>query len=263
MEYVKIDSTTADTRKFTEDSVEITAPSVPTVYTAAELEAAVAIQTAGQIIHIAAGDYVLTEQLVIPYAARTGGLIGLGAVTITGAADADSAIKVMGYSGGTMEYSLGGNIEIAGGAGKTGLILSNAAVSQKTILYVSDCVHFLDSGVGVGLAISNTGTGAIRLYASCDLGTGWDTVTVTQKNADDKFHFRGISFDTDLTASATDIASNWLFDNCQLAHAGMKGGHANNVCNVVNCWTIETAAVAIPDAADFPDAFAPTIMPAS
>ncbi|TRZ53041.1 hypothetical protein D4R99_01555 [bacterium] len=263
MEYVKVNSVVSDTRKFTEGSVEITAPSLPTVYTAAELVAAVALQTAGQFIHVAPGDYVLTAQLVIPYAARQGGLIGIGGVTIIGAVAADSAIKVMGYAGGTMEYTLGGEIEISGGAGKTGLILSNAAVSQKTILYVKDSVHFIDNGVGVGLAISNTGTGAIRLYVTCDFGTGWDTVTVTQKNADDKFHFRGISFDEDLTASATDIASNWLFDNCQLAHAAMKGGHANNVCNVVNCWTIETAAVAIPDAADFPDAFAPTIMPAS
>lgn len=263
MEYVKVNSVTADTRKFTEDSVEITAPSLPTVYTVAELEAAVAVQTAGQFIHIAPGEYVLTAQLVIPYAASGGGLIGVGDVSIIGAAAAASALSVIGYAGGTMEYKLGGSIEIKGGANKPGLILSNAAVSQKTILYVEGSVHFIDNGSGVGLAISNTGTGAIRLYATCDFGTGWDTVTVTQKNADDKFHFRGISFDVDLTASATNIAANWLFDNCQLAHAAMKGGHANNVCNVVNCWTIETAAVAIPDAADFPDAFAPTIMPAS
>jgi hypothetical protein len=260
MEYIKMSSATAETRKFTEDSVEITAPSVPTVYTAAELEAAVALQTAGQFIFLAPGEYVLTAQLVIPWAARGGGLIGLGDVTIEGAAAADSAIKVMGYAGGTMEYSLGGEIEITGGHDKTGLILSNAAVSQKTILYVNDSVHFISNGTGVGLAIVNTGTGAIRLYATCNLGTGWDAVSVTQKNADDKFHFRGISFDTSLTASATDVASNWLFDNCQIAHAGMAGGHANNVVNVVNCWTVEATAVAATDASDWPDGFNPTIV---
>jgi hypothetical protein len=262
MRWTKDYSDGTQTEKFSalgSSSANTSAASV-TVRSVAELEAAVAAQIAGQVIFLESGEYVLTEQLVIPYAARTGSLIGLGAVTITGAADADSAIKVMGYSTGTMEYTLGGSIEIAGGAGKTGLILSNAAVSQKTILYVQDSVHFIDSGVGVGLAISNTGTGAIRLYACCELGTGWDTITITQKNADDKYHFRGISFDETLTASATDCASNWLFESCQIAHAGMAGGHANNVVNVVNCWTVETTAVAAVDAADFPDAFNPTIL---
>ena len=138
--------------------------------------------------------------------------------------------------------------------------MTNVGVSQKTILYLQDSVHFIDNGSGVGLAIANTGTGAIRVYACMELGTGWDTVTVTQKNAGDKFHFRGVSFDEGLTASATDIVNNWLFENCKLKHAGIAGGHANNVINVVGCWTIETAAVAAADASDFPDGFNPTIV---
>jgi hypothetical protein len=40
----------------------------------------------------------------------------------------------------------------------------------------------------------------------------------------------------------------------------MAGGHANNVVNVVNCWTVEATAVAAVDGADFPDAFNPTIV---
>jgi hypothetical protein len=230
------------------------------VSTTAELEAAVAAQTAGQFIFLYPGTYVLTQALTPLYAGRGGGLIGLGDVTITGAAAADNAINVIAYAGGTMEYTLGGSMEIGGGADKIGCSLTNAGVSQKVILYVRDDVHFIDNGSGIGLAIANTGTGAVRIYATCNLGTGWDNVTVTQKNADDKFHFRGISFDEALTASATNIAANWLFDNCQIAHAGMAGGHATNVVNVVNCWTIETTAVAAVDAADFPDAFNPTIV---
>lgn len=260
MQYTKDYANGTQTRKFTEAVVESNAPVSPVVSTAAELEAAVAVQVAGQFIYLQPGEYVLSAQLVIPWTAKGGGLVGLGDVTIEGAAAADSAIKVMGYSGGTMEYTLGGSIEIGGGTDKPGLILSNAGVSQKTILYVNDSVHFVDNGTGVGLAISNTGTGAVRLYASCAPGTGWDTVTVTQKNADDKFHFRNVSFDETLTASATDVAANWLFENCQIAHAGMAGGHASNVVNCVNCWTVETTAVAAVDAADFPDAFSPTIV---
>jgi hypothetical protein len=232
------------------------------VSTTAELEAAVAAQTAGQFIFLLPGTYVLTKALTPLYAADGGGLIGLGNVTITGAAGADDALHVIAYAGGTMEYTLGGSIEVKGGSGKIACTLTNAGVSQKVILYVQDDVHFIDNGAGVAFAASNTGTGAIRLYATCNLGTGWDTVTVTQKNADDKFHFRGISFDVDLTASATDIAANWWFENCKLATALMKGGHATNVVNVVNCYTMGAGATvtAVNASTDFPNAFAPTVV---
>ena len=260
MEYVKSYPTTL-TRKFTENSVDITAPLNPTVYTAAELEAAVALQTAGQFIFLSPGKYVLTAQLVIPWAARGGGLIGLGDVTITGAVAADSALKVMGYSGGTMEYTLGGSIEIGGGANKIGLVLSNVGVSQKTILYVNDSVHFVDNGTGVAMSIANTGTGAVRLYACCDFGTGWDNVTIIPKNADDKFQFRGISFDKDLTVTAVVIAANFWFENCKVPlGAKVVGGTTTNVLNIVDCWTMTgAAATAVNITTDFPD-FTPTIV---
>ncbi len=261
MEYVKIDSTTTDTRKFTEDSVEITAPSIPTVYTAAELEAAVAIQTSGQFIYLAPGTYILTKQLVIPWAARGGGLIGLGDVTITGAVDADSALSIIAYVGGTMEYTLGGSIEIGGGAGKIGLSITTGAITEKTIVYITGAVHFVDNGVGIGFSAVHTGTGALRVYACCELGTGWDTVLITCKTASDKFHFRGISFDETLTLTAVVIAADFYFESCQVPLAGdVIGGNATMVCNIVNCWTrASTAVVAVNSSTDFPD-FTPTVI---
>ena len=230
------------------------------VNTTAELVAAVAAQTAGQFIFLMPGTYVLTGALTPLYAGRGGGLIGLGDVTITGAAGADDALHIIAYAGGTMEYTLGGSIEIEGGANKIACTLTNAGVSQKVILYVRDDVHFIDNGSGIALAAANTGTGAMRIYATVNPGTGWDTITITNKNVDDKWHFRGVSFDETLTAAAVNVADNWLFENCKIAHAGMAGGHATNVVNVVNCYTIETTAVAAVNAADFPDAFNPTIL---
>ncbi len=230
----------------------------------AELEAAVAAQTAGQFIYVAPGDYDLTEELVPPLLATGGGLIGMGGVEINGHADADSAVSIVGTAAvSTFEYTLGGQMSIKGGEDKIGLHLTNPDIDQKTILYIEGAVHFEDNGTGSAFVAVNTGTGAMRVYANVRFGTGWDTVEITNKNADDKWRFRGVSFDEGLTAAVVAIADNWLFESCQIAHAGMAGGHANNVVNVVNCYTIETADVAVVDAADFPGAFSATIVPVS
>ena len=263
MNYTKDFSDGTQYKKFTGlgiSSANAAAKSV-TVGSVEELEDAVAAQVAGQFIFILPGTYQLTEELVPLFAATGGGLIGIGQVEIRGAADADSAISIVGTGAtGTFEYKLGGSMGVKGGADKIGLHLTNPAISQKTILYLTDSVHFEDNGSGVAFAAANTGTGAMRVYCSLNHGTGWDTVTITNKNADDKWYFRGVNFDEGLTAAAVAIADTWLFQDCEIAHAGMAGGHATNVVNVVNCWTIETTAVAVVDASDFPDDFSATIV---
>ena len=221
---------------------------VTIVTSVAGLEEAVAAQKAGEFIKVAAGDYTLTEELVPPLAATGGGLILVGGAEITGAASADSAISIVATGAtSTFEYTLMGEGSFKGGSNKIGLNLTNPAISQKTILYIKDAVHFEDNGTGEAFNAINTGTGAMRVYVTCKAGTGWDTVAITNKNADDKWHFRGINFDEGLTAAVVAIADNWFFQDCQIAHAGMAGGHASNVVNVVNCFTIETADVAIVD----------------
>jgi hypothetical protein len=231
------------------------------VSTVAELVAAVAAQTAGQFIFLNPGTYQLTAELTPLIAGTGGGLIGIGDVTILGAAAADSAVHIVATGAtSTFEYTLGGSIEIKGGANKIGLKISSSGVTKKTIVYINDSVHVVDNETGVGLSAVNTGSDGMRIYACCALGTGWDTVNITSKSTLDKWHFRGISFDEGLTAAVVDIADNWWFESCNLKHAGMAGGHANNVVNVVNCWTVESTAVAAADSFDFPDAFSPTIL---
>ena len=231
------------------------------VTSVAGLEEAVANQKAGEFIYIEAGEYDLTEELVPSITATGGGLIGLGVVEINGHDDADSAISIVATGAtSTFEYTLGGLLSFKGGTDKIGLHLTNPAISQKTILYIRDEVHFEDNGSGVAFTATNTGTGAMRVYCSCTQATGWDSVAITNKNADDKWRFRGINFDESFDVAVVAIADNWLFQGCQLVHAGMSGGHASNVVNVVNCFTIETAAVAAVDSGDFPDAFSATIV---
>lgn len=236
-------------------------PIVKFVSTVAELEAAIAIQTAGQFIYLQPGEYELTKELTPIVGADGGGLIGLGNVSIVGAAAADSAIHVIAYAAGTFEYTLGGSIEVQGGADKIALKLTNGAISQKVILYVNDDVHFIDNGTGIAVSAVNTGTGAMRIYASCAPGTGWDNMLITPKNADDKFHFRGISFDEDITITAVEIAANFWFENCKVPlGAKVVGGNATEVVNIVNCYTMTGAAVtAVAANTDFPD-FSPTVV---
>ena len=263
MEFVRTRADGSRTRVYTEESHTSgnTASKEIVVSTVAELEAAVAAQTAGQFICIEPGIYNLTEELVPPLLASGGGLIGLGNVEINGHDDADSAISIVATAAtSTFEYTLGGRMSAKGGINKIGLKVTNPAISEKTNLYIKDEVHFEANGTGVAVSAVNTGTGAMRIYATCLAGTGWDAVEITNKNADDKWHFRGINFDEGLTAAVVAIADNWLFQDCQIAHTGMNGGHATNVVNVVNSFTIEATAVAVVDAADFPGAFAPTIV---
>lgn len=263
MQYVEINSDLTDTRKFTEknQSSSNTSSTVIVVGDVAALEAAVAAQTAGQFIYIKPGEYNLTEELVPTILATGGGLIGMGGVEINGHDDADSAISIVATAAtSTFEYTIGGSLSAKGGTDKIGLHLTNPAISQKTILYIRDEVHFEDNGSGVAFVAANTGTGAMRVYTSCTPGTGWDTVTITNKNADDKWRFRNINFDETITVSDVNVADNWLFQGCQLPHANVNGGNATNVLNVVNCFTIETAAVAAVDASDFPDDFSATIV---
>ncbi|MCH8067848.1 MAG: hypothetical protein IID16_01045 [Candidatus Marinimicrobia bacterium] len=263
MLYVRQNSDDTETRVFTEEGITSsnTASTTITVGDVAALEAAVAAQTAGQFILIKPGTYQLTEELVPPLLATGGGLIGLGNVEILGDADGDSAISIVGTAAtSTFEYTLAGLMSFKGGSNKIGLKVTNPAIDQKTIVYIKDEVHFEDNGTGVAVSAVNTGTGAMRIFVTCKAGTGWDSVEITNKNADDKWHFRGVNFDVDLTAAVVNIADNWLFQDCQIAHAAMNGGHATNVLNVVNCFTIETADVAVVDVNDFPNAFSATIV---
>lgn len=233
------------------------------VNSVAELEAAVAAQTAGQFIFIAPGAYVLTEALSIPLAADGGGMIGFGGVTITGAADADQAILInTAAATDTFEYTFGGDIEIEGGADKKGLDIANGASTQKTIIYIKDSVHAIDNGSGVALTAVNTGTGAIRLYVN-GTGQGFDTINITPKVAGDRFLFNNVSFDGTFTAGTAAVACYFRFVGCQLKHEGMAGGHATQVWNVINCWTEASNVSAIPDANDFTGITADAITPAS
>lgn len=233
-----------------------------TIQSVAELETAVAAMTAGQFLRIKAGTYNLTEEMEIPLAADAGGLIGLGAVTINGANGEDSAIKIDASDAtATFEFTFGGQIEIKGGTNKIGLWVVNGATTQKVITYVEDAVHFVDNGSGKALVIANTGTGAMKLYANLRFSTGWDSVDITNKTASDRWRFSGVSFDEDFDVAVVAVADNWKFENCQLKHAGMDGGHANNVVNVISCFTFESATVALADASDFPNAFNPTFIP--
>ena len=234
------------------------------VTTAAELEAAVAAQTAGQFIHIAPGTYQLLASLTIPMAADGGGLIGDGIVVINGAASADQAILINHTtSTGTFEYTIGGGIETKGGANKIALKIANGASTQKTLVYVNDSANFLDNGTGVAISAVNTGTGAVRLYVN-GTGQGFDTINITPKVADDRFTFRNVSIDEDMTVADVAVAATFMFTLCKLPHAGIKGGNAANVISANSCWTEETEFVpVVPDASDFPNGFSATIYPAS
>lgn len=246
---------------FTSWSVPQNGVNVKYVSTTTELEAAIAAQTAGQFIYLYPGAYVLTKELTPLAAADGGGLIGVGNVTITGAAAADSAIHLIAYAAGTFEYTLGGSLEVEGGHDKIGLKITNVGVSQKIIVYINDDVHFIDHNNGVAVSAVNTGTGAMRIYATCNFGTGWDTVNITNKNADDKWHFRGISFDTTINVTEAGVADNWWFENCKVPlAAAVTGGDSTSVLNIVNCHTMTGAAVtAVNASTDFPD-FSPTVI---
>jgi hypothetical protein len=230
------------------------------VNTVAQLEAAVAAQKAGQVIEIEPGDYTLTESLSIPLAATGGVLKGLGLVTITGAADADEAILVdPAVATATFEYTFQNIDSIKGGADKIGLHILNTTVAKKVIVYMKDA-HVEDNGTGKGLVIVNSdGSNAIRLYAEGN-GASWDSVDITPKDAGDRFYFWGIDFSEDIVVAAVDVAATFKWTNCMVQHAGVTGGHANNVAYSIHSVSITGTTIAAVDASEFPDAFNPTIV---
>jgi len=237
-----------------------TTSNIVRVNTVAKLQAAVVAQKANQIIQIEPGSYTLTADLDIPLAATGGVLEGLGQVSITGAAGEDSAILVNPAVGtATFEYTLKNIDGVQGGADKVGLLVKNTAIKKKIIIYLKGTTLYSN---GSGNALTVTGTdasNAIRIYAQGN-GAGWDAVSITTANAGDKYFFYGINFEDTFAGSVTDLATQYKFINCELIHAGMTGGHATNVVNCVNCWTIETTAVAVVDSGEFPNAFSATII---
>ena len=240
-----------------------TAPLVVRVDNVTDLEIAVAAQVANQTIELMPGDYVLTESLSIPLAASGGGLVAVGAVTITGAAAADEAILVdPAVATGTFEYTLQGFNSIKGGANKIGLHVLNTSIGKKVNVYLKQ-TNLHDNGTGKALtAVNSDGSNAIRIYAD---GPGEiDGIAFTPKDAGDRLVMTGYNIDQNLVVAAVDVAATFFFKNCRIPHEGMTGGHATNVISVANCWTEAVYAVpVIPDASDFPDAFSATIYPVS
>jgi hypothetical protein len=227
-----------------------------------ELEAAVAIQEAGQFILIAPGEYVLTESLTVLLASTGGGLIGMGGVSIIGNDDADEAILVdPAVAAATFEYTLE-NLSIKGGSGKIGLHVLNTTAGKKVNVYMNR-VDIEDNGAGKALTVVNSdGSNAIRIYAD---GPGEiDGIAFTPKDVGDRLIMTGYSINQNLVVAVVDIAATFFFKSCKIPHEGMTGGHATNVISVVNCWTETTYGIpVIPDANDFPGAFSATIYPAS
>jgi hypothetical protein len=268
-DYVKVNSDGTQSRVFTEGSVTSanTSAKKVNVTNVAELEAAVAAQTAGQFIYLAPGTYNLTKSLGILVAADGGGLIGEGIVVINGIAAADEAIKInTALATGTFEYTIGGGIETKGGSGKIALKIVNGSSTQKTIVYVNGTANFLDNAAGKAVSIVNTGTGAIRFYVNGQ-GQGFDSIAITPAVADDRFTFNNISIDEIMVIAATpDVAAHYFFSNCRIKHEGITGGGAASVKSAAYCWTEAAADNFIPvvlDTNDFTGAATETILQGS
>jgi len=236
--------------------------SMPVVGTVSELEAAVAAQTANQVIFVLAGTYTLTESLSIPLAASGGKLVAIGQVNIVGDADADEAILVNPASAsGTFEYTFEGFDSIKGGADKIGLHILNENIGKKVNVYLKQC-NLHDNGAGKALtAVNSDGSNAIRIYADGGQMSEIDSIAYTPKDNGDRVIFRGYNIDEDVVVASVDCTATFMFRGCKLPHEGITGGHANNVVSAVNCWTEATAYVpVVVDAGDFPDAFSATIL---
>jgi hypothetical protein len=253
---------TSDTRKrfrdLAGDLYDVTLENLVHVSTVAELEAAVALQTAGQFIVLAPGSYVLTESLTILLASSGGGLIGVGSVSIEGDADADEAILIdPAVAAATFEYTLQ-NLHIKGGSNKIGLQVLNTATAKKVNVYTNQ-VDFEDNGTGKALTIINTdGANAIRVYMN---GGNVDGIAHTPKDTGDRLILRGVNIEENLVAAVVDVVASYFFSNCKIPYQGMTGGHANNVISVVGCWTEQVAFVpVVVGAGDFPGAFSATIL---
>jgi len=260
MQYVRRNSDSTDTRVFTEKNMTSSNASatVVTVGDVVALEAAVAAQIAGQTIEVLAGSYQLTESLTILLAASGGGLVGVGSVSITGAADADEAILIdPAVATATFEYSIE-NISIQGGSNKIGLNVANTNVDKKVNVYLTD-VDLEDNGTGKALTAINTdGSNAIRIYWN---GGNVDGIAHTPADTGDRLILRNVNIEENLVAAVVDVVATYFFSNCLIPHEGMTGGHASNVISTVGCWTaaVEYVPVAV-DASDFPGAFSATIL---
>ncbi len=228
------------------------------ISTVPQLETAVAEQTAGQFIFIAAGQYQLTKSLAVLLASSGGGLVGIGAVEILGVAAADEAVLIdPAVAAATFEYTLQ-NVHIKGGAGKIGLHILNTATAKKVNVYLNQ-VDLEDNGAGKALTVVNSdGANAIRIYWN---GGNVDGIAHTPKDTSDRLVLRGVNIEENLVAAVVDVVASYFFSNCKIPHEGMTGGHANNVISVVGCWTeaVEFVPVAV-DASDFPGAFSATIL---
>jgi len=230
-----------------------------------DLEAAVAVQENKQIIGVLPGTYTLTESLSIPLAASGGVLKAFGLVNIVGAADADEAILIDPEEAtGTFEYTIEGFDSIKGGAGKIGLHILNENIGKKVNVYLKQC-NLHDNGSGKALtAVNGDGSNAIRIYADGGQMSEIDSIAYTPKDNGDRVVFRDYNIDENIVVAAVDCTATFMFIACKLPHAGVTGGHADNVISVVSCWTEEIAFVpALPDTDDFPNGFNPTIYPAS
>lgn len=261
MYFIQYNADGTEAAKFTEETITSASPSSTsrTVGNVAELEAAVAAQTAGQFIFIKPGSYTLTESLTILLAATGGGLIGLGTVEITGAAAADEAILIdPAAASSTFEYSLQ-NLSIQGGSNKIGLNVANTNAGKKVNVYLNQ-VDLEDNGSGVGFTSINTdGSNAIRTYFS---GPGSiDGIAWTPADTGDRLTFRNYNIDEDMVAAVVNVVATVFFSNCKLPHEGITGGHASNVISAVGCWTEATSFVpVVVDGSDFPGAFSATIL---
>ncbi len=229
------------------------------ISTVPQLETAVAEQTAGQFIFISAGTYQLTKSLAILLAGSGGGLIGIGAVEILGAAAADEAILVdPAVAAATFEYTFQ-NLHIRGGANKIGLNVANTATGKKVNLYINQ-VDLEDNGSGKSFTSINTdAANAIRTYFS---GPGSvEGIAWTPKDTGDRLTFRNYDIDANLVAAVVDVIATVFFAYCKLPHEGITGGHANNVISAAFCRTEATPYVpVVVDASDFPGAFSATIL---
>ena len=269
-QFVKVNSDGSQSRVFTESSVTSASATSKKVNVSnvAELEAAVAAQTAGQFIYLAPGTYNLTKSLAILLAADGGGLIGDGIVVINGIAAANEAILIdTSLATGTFEYTFDGRIETKGGANKVGLNVKNAIAStQKTIVYINGSCNFLDNGTGHALVSVNLGSGAIRIYVNGQ-GQGFDSIYITPAVADDRYTFNNVSIDEIMVIAATpDVAAHYFFSNCRIKHEGITGGGAASVKAAAYCWTEATANNFIPvvlDTNDFTGAATETILQGS
>jgi hypothetical protein len=237
---------------------------VVVVNNAAEFEAALLVQTAGQTIVMAPGTYTRTAATKVLLAADGGGISApFGPVQILGLSTADACIEIDAtLAAGTFEYTFAGNLELKGGANKIALKAYNGAGTEKTIIYFNDSAHAIDNGTGVAISYVNTGTGAIRLYVN-GVGQGFDTINVTPKLADDRFLFNNVSFDETFTAGAAAVACYFNFIGCNLKRAGMAGGHATQVWSAIHCWSTASGIHALAASTDFTGITCDALLPAS